>query len=287
MSLCLYLLLLTWQDQSPFDDQNVKWNQLEYKGSLLFWKLSAQVELDRGAERPRDLPPVTIKELDDTGNHKIILKTSAGGTKSEVWSWFDPKMGGATLGRKLSTGRQNYLKWFRFGKKQVAVQRLGPLNRKEKKKRERWSKKEFFNYQWPESEQQSVVSETTALFYLLSASNLEKPGDVLELSLFAGKAYLRVSLKVERFHSLKTNYTVNNTRQKKTTETLVIRLEANPVTGMGEQSEFELLGLEEDITVFLERQTRFPIRISGKAPIFGGVEINLISAKMRSHPGID
>ena len=51
--------------------------------------------------------------------------------------------------------------------------------------------------------------------------------------------------------------------------------------GESDKGEFKLLGLEGDIDLFLEPETRAPLRVDGKIKIVGGVRLRLQRAILK------
>jgi hypothetical protein len=74
---------------------------------------------------------------------------------------------------------------------------------------------------------------------------------------------------------------------KGTTRALNIRLTVLPFGT--ESADFDFLGLTSDIAIYLEPQSRLPLRIEGRAKVIGRVTTNLKEARLKGNvrcPGL-
>jgi hypothetical protein len=221
------------------------------------------------AERQPFLPAKARTVLVTTGNSLM-------GRDSVTRLWLDPGDGRALQRIKVETGKKYRYKAERFTPTGVLTRRRYPLEGEEKKPPKSWGK---------ESEEfvpvllggRSVI-EPGGLLYLLAVAPLHRAGDTWSVAVYADDAVHRLEIKVEAIERRKASYVEvrGKKEEKRRGEIEVLRLSLRPKADKNAgDSQFEFLGLEGDVDVYLHRRHRYPIRISGKIPIAGQVNIEL------------
>jgi hypothetical protein len=227
------------------------------------------------------------RELLHRKDHKVLLPAGRRTARVEVGNtllgriskttlWFDPADGRALQRLTVESGKRQRYKALRFTADGVLTQRRYPRQGEEKQPHSRWTDTSEEFVALPLA--QSSVTEGTALLYLLAVADLQRTGQTRTLEIFADDAVHRLEVKVEGIVRLKARYAcVRGDREEKLkgeVELLHLTLRPQKQVG-GKESSFEFLGLEGDVDVYLHRQDRYPVQITGKIPVAGRVKIEL------------
>ncbi|WP_455220400.1 DUF3108 domain-containing protein [Kaarinaea lacus] len=275
-------------EQVTLDAKNLHWSRLEFKTYLLFIKLTADVEYRRvdsnavaGFYNPAD------KQLVVSESDELLLLTMNSdnfGRKSVVHFWFDPDLAGLQT-EQIESGRKNYVHTYRFGKNGVYRRDVYPKENESDLPRSEWTKLEYHEYPYPSNFSSTSLTDSAALFYIVSAANLSKPGDTFTCFTFGKKHLNKIELKVEGLSEIDVDYYEqhnNNEREvEETVSALRISVIPTPVGDNNEENEFEFLGLKEDIKIYVDPRNRIPLQISSRVKILGTVDIKLGRAKLQ------
>ena len=131
----------------------------------------------------------------------------------------------------------------------------------------------------------ATIAEPVALLYMIGAAPLEKPGDQLELFAVVRKQVFRVRVEVAgNPKEIKIDYKEHSStgtarRKGKITPLRVL------VRGQGlnpdDDEEFEFLGLRGDTEIYLQPETRVPLRLTGAMKVIGKVAFQLREVSLR------
>ncbi len=258
-----------------------RWQSVEMRASkfLITTTSSVAVRLLPSGEASR--------ELLHRKDHKVLLpvgrrtarvevRNTLLGRSSKTTLWFDPADGRALQRLTVESGKRQRYKALRFTHDGVLTQRRYPRKGEEKQPHSRWTdtSEEFL----PLPLAQSPVTEGTALLYLLALTDLQRTGETRTLEIFADDAVHRLEVKVAGIVRLKAHYTcVRGDREESLKgEVELLHLTLRPRRQAdGKESSFEFLGLEGDVDVYLHREDRYPVQITGKIPVAGRVKIEL------------
>jgi hypothetical protein len=124
-----------------------------------------------------------------------------------------------------------------------------------------------------------VVTEPSALFYLLASADLSAVGDVVTTHVFSKNRLIQVDLTVTAVERLEVDYVEVSPplerRVRGAKDLLRIILDGTPL-GEGEaDDDFELLGLRGNVVVFLDPEVRAPVQVSGKIKYAGKGNVRL------------
>lgn len=201
----------------------------------------------------------------------------------KVWLLED----GAALQRtRLKPGRKGNFRRYRYTSEGVARRRFEPKNRRQSElPPEQWGKikDKFFPF-GPAAADCAPLIDAFALIYPLSASG-PKADEGTELCVFNKKGLYRVRLQSEasRLVRLQLEQGPDSLRERLVSgiEARVIGLLARPAGAAGqEQEQFEFMGLEGDISVYLDPQTGLPLRLVAELDGLGEVELDLKQVRM-------
>lgn len=248
----------------PLRFERLDWRDLHFRASKLFITAEAQVSLEKQG-----------------GEMQLFLASKVLGRTSETKLWLEPPTARALREERLKIHRDAGLRSYlyapdhalkvRFHERPVAEARQ-PLETWTEKSRQR----QEFGAAGPEA---TAVTTPSALLYLLAASHLEKKGDALEATLFADERLVRARATVvaeEPFDGEIEQLGGGTYRPG-----VALRIQLGGREASGEPVELELLGLEGDLEVLLDRDRRVPLAIRGGMPVLGRIDVKLRAARFR------
>jgi len=201
-------------------------------------------------------------------------------------TWFRRKDVGAIQRLRHKKGSHPWLKAYRWEANGVSRLKIQPgepwqIN----KECSHWTKKHrsFFSYS-KGHESCRTVSEPTLLFYLLSAMDYKKNDFPMEVCVFGKKELHLLTIRMMRLKPIKISFESyglpGEKRIEKTVRPLVYFISESP--GHEKDHEpFSLLGLQEEIYIFVDPATRLPVRIIGKTKRLGDMVLALTGAWLR------
>ena len=277
---------LSLAQDSTLDPSRVKWTSLDYKTHILFFGMKISVQMNKiplTTSKSALLTPKhgegTMPEADPS--YRLDMDTGILGRNSFISLWFDPD-GTAFQRTQTDTGKKHRVKTYRILKNGYYSRQTKP----------RENEKELPPNQWTDTGEGNkkfnslpatgtIITEPTALFYLVSASPLNKPGDKFEQYIFTKHGIHRAHLHAIDYHNLEVNFKNNQGGTKRTVyddefKTLRIRMNVEAIDPAAE-GDFDFLGLKGDIDLYLDPDTRVLVQISGSIDIVGYTDIVLRS----------
>lgn len=125
----------------------------------------------------------------------------------------------------------------------------------------------------------TIITEPTAVYYLVAASPFNEPGDRFFQYFFTKHGIYKIELHAIDFKDIDVDFESNQGTQKKTISNDDFRALHIRMTGTAidpaERGDFELLGLKGDIDLYLDPETRVLIQISGAVDIIGYTDVKL------------
>ena len=269
------------------DPARVPWTRLRFEARKLFLKATTEV---RFATAPRrdlegqliDSPRSAASEPRGARIARLELDSSLAGRRSEVDVWFDPGEVFALQRRKLRHGKKAYQKTYRFTDDGVFSRRRSPRSSAEGERPPGgWSRVEETFYAHPGKRRDCpAIIEPAMLFYLVAVADLA-PREPLSICAFSNKVLSRLELRPTGSVPLRVDYAEisagGRTRRKGEIEAQRIAVSARPLDHAEE--DFELLGLEGDVELFVHRGV--PVEVGGRIPGFGRVKVRLAEAELR------
>ncbi len=284
LTFCLsgYSALVQAED-GKLDPSRVKWHSLNYKSYVVFFSMNVKVQLkpiSQAATSTALLTPPkgqgTMPRMDPS--YRIDLNSKLLGRKSFISLWFDPD-GKAFQRTQTDTGSKQRVKTYRILDNGYYSHETKPKQNETELPPGKWTQvgegNKTFSKMPPGG---SIVSEPTALYYLVSASSLDKPGDIFEKYIFTKHGIYQLRLHAVDYQEIETDYNRVQHDQKQPVQgehkTLHITMNATPLDPAG-ANDFDFLGLKGDIHLYMEPSTRVLLQISGKADIIGRTDIKL------------
>ena len=285
IGICSYPILSLAQD-NKLDPSRVDWTSLSYKTRVLFFGMNIDVQMNQIPLATSKAALVTPKygegAMPQTDpSFRIDLNTKILGRKSFIRLWFDPD-GSAFQRTQTDTGKKHRVKTYRILKNGFYSFQAKPKEGEEKLPPNEWTDigegNNKFNKLPPTG---TIITEPTALYYLVSASPLNMPGDKFEQYIFTKHGIYKLDLHAIDYQNIEVNFKSNQSGKKNTVyndefRTLHIRMNGVAIDPAS-QDDFDLLGLKGDIDLYLDPETRVLVQISGKIDIVGYTDIKLQS----------
>lgn len=276
--------LLSQAQNSALDPSRVKWSGLHYKTYIFFFSMNVKAQLNQISQSAAKNALLTPKEGEGTmpqadPSYRIDLDTKIMGRKSFISLWFDPN-GNAFQRTQTDTGSKQRLKTYRITKNGYYTRQAKPKEQELDLPPNQWTDigegKKKFN-KLPATG--ATIVEPTALYYLVSASNLNKPGDTFQKYMFTKHGIYQLNLQAIDYKNIEVNFKSQQNGKKTTVrsdeyKTLHIKMNAVPLDPAG-ADDFDFLGLKGDIDLYIDPASRVLVQISGDADIIGYTDIKL------------
>lgn len=275
--------LLVHAQETSLDPSRVKWSSLHYKTYIVFFSMNVKARLNLIPQTDSKAALLTPEHGQATmplanPTYRIDLDSKIMGRKSLISLWFDPD-GSAFQRTQTDTGSKQRIKTYRILKDGYVSQQVKPKKNEKDQPPAKWTEigkgHKTFKTLPPAG---TIIAEPTALYYLLSASTLNKPGDKFEKYIFTKHGIFLLKLHAVDHQEIEADYVQQQEGKKLTTrgeiKTLHIRMNATPLDP-AEAADFDFLGLKGDIHLYMEPTSRVLLQISGKADIIGHTDIKL------------
>lgn len=272
------------------DKTTVTWKHLSFKGKEFFAELTAEIELISPSESELDaafIPspqgvPVAMTEsgalVIDT---KISVKSIFAKVKLQKIAWFDPVTLSTMQYVRGRRGFKDSVKTYRFTDKGVLRVAKKPIDKNELiQPPERWSNsfKEFYPYGSAKKDCANITAPIPVI-YLISAlkvSDFEKP---VTICVFNKKKTVYLDIQKEPSEALQLNHMEVKGGQPilKNTSILadVLSLKARSISSGQAIDNFTLVGLQGDLRIYIDPESRTPVQLRGDYKSFGGIKLNL------------
>jgi hypothetical protein len=272
--------------EETLDPSRVSWTDLVYKGKKLMFSIDAEIAVETvpaGKVRKSLVEATEGKGLHPEGNSSILLTLSSQGlgTKAVNRLWLGPEDGVALQRtgiseKKSKRGRKTH----RFTETGVQIFFHEPAQGEDATRPESWTggSDRFDRYpDWAGTDLQ--VTESTAIFYLLSAADLNRVGDEFQFPVVSKGQLVLAELKVVGHESIKVDYMRESggktTRVKGQVPAIKILIDAQQLDPGAEEADLDFMSMKGDIAIYLDPETRAPLRISGKVPVAGMAHVRI------------
>ena len=296
---CLFLSLAAgaWlppAEEEPrplsLDPERVSWRQLEFRVRKLTMKATTDIEwalLPAKDVVAAMMPAAEGVAIEPDGPQvlRLTMDTTFLGKRSLTDVWIDPRAGQAFQWTKREYEKRARLKSYRFTEEGVYQLRRKPVEGSGDVAEEWPVAKELWD-EYPAWLGDHVhVSEATALLYIVAAAELDEPGDLVQVPIFSTENLILVDFRVVGVERVKVDYeevSGGPARQvKETIDVLEISIDAGRLGPTSTEDNLELMGMKGDVRVFLERESRIPVQLSGRVPVAGRTKIRVRRAVLR------
>ena len=274
---------------SPLDPSRVQWTRLEFVAKKLFLTARTEVALERlpaaeaeaawiESEEGEGLRPASAEVV------KVTIGSRVLGREDRITLWHDPRDLTAFERFKERYGKKAYRKNSRFVSGGVFVFRQAPIDGSEREKPfAEWTKVEKSFLEHPAGLGCGVVTEASALFYLVSAAELGA-GESRRVCVLSKKRVFPVKVEAGELERLEVSYEVRRPGEeaKRRTGTIDVRRITMRPVAEEDQEELKLLGLEGEVTLFLEEGSGVPVRLEGRLSGAGHVTVRLTAVELGS-----
>lgn len=277
----------------PLDPSKVRWSRADYRASKLAVTAISEVRIDTelaATAANHWLVPATGRPVTPRGSDvvRIHLRANVLGKRSNLDLWVDPFSGAAIQRTQLETGkkvRHHRHRSLRFTERGVFNSTYRATEETVDQPFEQWTLSEALEPFPGELARGAVVTEPSALFYLLAVVDLDQVGSAFTTNVFSKGRVMRVRLTARGLEEIKVDYTeMSDGSQRQVqgrVEAVRVSLEGTAIEEGGESRDFEFLGLRGDVEVFLEPARRIPLQISGNIRYAGRSHVRLQRVELR------
>lgn len=247
----------------------VEWSVLDVSNANVGWIDANGLD---GVEGELIEPDMQILRLNYSS--KLI------GKPVESVLWMDPGDGAILQYAVHDNRRHPKHRIYRFTNR-GAFQRTWRPEKKEKKLAwPEWSEQYGDFRPFPEEAYDQVITDSLGLIYIISASKLGRGSDRLEVLAFGSREVSRGTFTAEEMVDIDADFIVErpsgDERCKGKTQVLKIGVEIETVGDADKPDS----GILSEIEIFLDLQSRLPLRISARAKYVGRVVIKTKRARM-------
>ena len=186
---------------------------------------------------------------------------------------------------RLTSGRNTRLKEYRYAAEELVRTRREPNSSRELPST-RWPVSSRRDISYPVFEEGAILTSMPALL-LAAGSVLDAPAQAATVYVHGDNNFYRVRLNVVGEEQLEVDYLLDGGLQRMQGErtAIVVGLQVDPVGMPRGDPEFSLLGLDGQVSILLDEQSRLPLQVRGRAPRIGETYINLVAADIGPPPG--
>ena len=276
---------LTLAKNLSLNTNQLYWKNLRYNASKFFVSFNAKVQYQLLTKAQANL---SLKDKNKTDkinwqttnvNPQITLETDVLGIHSTI-NLLMNEQSKALQRTSLSTGRKNYYHQLNYGTKNISSIKSRPKDKKEKHLNyTQWSNKNEKTYPLSANDKVLPLTETEAIFYLISAAKLEKTGDHYTSYIYDKNGTIQLNFDAEAMTKLKVKYRAHFNKKTKRIKTKInvlrIRVSASRYHDAKQNSHFSFLGYKGDIDLYIDVKKRIILQIKGKIDYVGTVSIKL------------
>lgn len=195
---------------------------------------------------------------------------------------FDPTTGQTRARSRLSQGREQRMKSYRYETDFILRERRNPDAGSNVPPQE-WPVTYSGKIAYPTSAGDTVLTSPYLLVLLAQRLQAQGPDQSMEVLVQTDLNFYRVHLTSGNGVPINANYEIAGKGNiSGVRETFAVAVQATPEGTLAEKNDFSLLGLEGEIILFFDRASGLPLQIRGTAPRIGPTEINLKSVTMRA-----
>jgi hypothetical protein len=222
-----------------------------------------------------------LADPENIGRWKLSVDSSVVDNSEKVHVDFDPTSGQAYTRSRLSQGKQQRLKSYRYEADFIVRERRNPAA-DENAPPEDWPITYSGEVSYPATAADTVVTGSYLLFLLAQQLQDQGPENSLEVLVHTDLNFYRVRLTSGNGIPIDVDYSISGEGPVSgMRETLAVAMKVTPEGTLAEDSDFSFLGLQGQIILFFDRDSGLPLQVRGVAPRIGTSEINLKSVTMR------
>ncbi len=204
------------------------------------------------------------------------------GKTEDVTALLDAATGAVLQTVKVTRHHHPYWKLRRFGPSGYVEWRREPAAGESARPPERWTRRSEKTVTWsPPPPAGSVVTSSYALPYLLSVSDLDRPGAGLHMLVSTRGRLVAIDFSAGKLFQVPSGITVvgpdGRRRRRKPVQARAVSGTARYLGGgnRDEPADTGFMGMRGAISVLLDRETGAPVEISGRAKGIGLLRVRL------------
>lgn len=243
------------------------WQALEFEEEAFFVTARARIELPQ--------PPAGAQqwELRAEGSiqssfERVVINFSPEDLRMDIWE-------------RLSKGRDSRLKSWNYQDDFILRKRQKPSENAKIPPRD-WPLTNVQRMEYPDSADDLAVSAPYLLLLLADRLRAEGMGAETEVLVQTDFNFYRARLTVGPGERMHTDYRVTGGKRiKGLRHTTAVTISVEPEGQLPEKDDFNILGLQGDVTIYFDRDNGLPLRLHGDAPQLGTTDIDLRAATLR------
>ena len=217
-----FLLSASHANASQFDPTNIKWSELTFSASVLFFTVDAEIKFKA---LPADQVTAELITPNPGGDSKVIMPqqnqvyfissyTSNFGRNSMLEFWFEGDLT-ALQRTQTETGRKTIERTYRFLNDGAYRSDILPAKGEEKLPPAKWTQTSTQFYPYPSELPDFKMTDNNVIFYAVSAAKLHKKGDRVTFLTFDKEHINKVELILEGTEEIETEYVAHDKNGKK------------------------------------------------------------------------
>ncbi len=271
--------------------ENVSWSQLELGASRLGLSVSVDISLRRLQDATATHNLVVSDRGQSVSAHRgdvmmMVFHAVSLGKELETSLWFDSRNAAALQRiRHVITRGDERLKIDRYTHEGLFAIRKKPRPDELGKPVTQWTdiSRKFISFPAILFDD-AVVSEPSALIYIVSVLDLKNPGDQVELLAYFDDRLHIVTIELEGVESVETDFRLRQGGLSKKVrgrrEALRYALWAHALSAPQERSRLWLNGLGGDLKLLIDRYMRVPLELRGSVRVLGKMKLHLKKVKL-------
>lgn len=185
---------------------------------------------------------------------------------------------------RLTSGKDTRLKEYQYALEKLVRIRREP-DSSSRLRSTSWPVSSRRDISYPALEQHATLTSMHALL-LLAGSVVDAAGQAITVYVHGDSNFYRVRLSVVGEEPVDVDYSLvgGKPRVKGERTAIVVGLQVDTVGTPRDDPEFSLLGLGSRVSILLDKQSRLPLQVRGRAPRIGETYVNLVAADIGPPP---
>ena len=275
-----------------------RWTALTFNHSGILTNLTVQIKIQAPATKNDELLTRVGASLTESESAVKEMRLMTVDLKTEGRFFFNEQYTEKNWFNSVDGRAYRRIRWLKSGDPWVKIycwtdhgvrrKKIQPANQREKNQDPiKWTKITGSFYPYPTNTvySRAVVSDPTFLLNFVSTLVPLNPKIPHEISVFGKEQLYRLICRREKAWPMSVSYKTHTASGgvciNKTLTPIVFSVKAEPYSFSNAKSEaFSLLGLQEDIRIYLDPTTHLPIRVSGRNAIWGELVLDLSDARL-------
>lgn len=214
---------------------------------------------------------------------KVGYDADLPGLHSKTTLWMDPGTGNSLQYEVRDSGKRSRERVVRFTDVGAYQRTLRPRPGEHSSDSTSWTDESSGFWPYGQRLAGTPVLDSLGLLYFIAGSTLAQTGDQMEVLVFQKRQLVRVRLAVDGLVDARVAYraTGDDGSRSCTGSVQALRIRLTVLPFGTATPDFDFLGLKSDIVVYIEPQSRLPLRIEGRASVIGRVTSTLQDSRLK------